>query len=72
MDQTIYAFPTDENADFNNKGMPLRDYFAAKAMQSMIVIDIDSVTDIDAEINGIPETAYMIADAMMKYRNADT
>jgi coenzyme F420-reducing hydrogenase gamma subunit len=38
----------------------------------MIVIDIDSVTDIDAEINGIPETAYMIADAMMKYRDADT
>ena len=64
----VNAFPLK----YVSQGMELRDYFAARAMQSMIVIDIDSVTDIDAEINGIPETAYMIADAMMKYRDADT
>jgi coenzyme F420-reducing hydrogenase gamma subunit len=70
MDLTIYAFPRKDD-HYLNSGMTLRDYFAARAMQSMIVIDIDSVTDIDAEINGIPETAYMIADAMMKYRDAN-
>ena len=64
MDQTIYAFPTDENADFNNKGMPLRDYFAARAMQSFIV------TDTDWGVNQIAESAYEMADKMMEERDA--
>ena len=65
MDQTIYAFPTDENADFNNKGMPLRDYFAARAMQSFIV------TDTDWGVNQIAESAYKMADKMMEERDAN-
>lgn len=64
MDQTIYAFPTDENADFNNKGMPLRDYFAARAMQSLII------TDTDSKMDQIASFAYMMADLMMEERDA--
>ena len=64
MDQTIYAFPTDENADFNNKGMPLRDYFAARAMQSLII------TDTDSKMDQIASFAYMMADIMMEERDA--
>ena len=65
MDQTIYAFPTDENADFNNKGMPLRDYFAARAMQSLVI------THTESEIPIIAGMAYLMADKMMKERDAN-
>jgi hypothetical protein len=65
MDQTIYAFPTDENADFNNKGMPLRDYFAARAMQSLVI------THTESEIPIIAGLAYLMADKMMEERDAN-
>ena len=65
MDQTIYAFPTDENADFNNKGMPLRDYFAARAMQSLVI------THTESEIPIIAGMAYLMADKMMEERDAN-
>ena len=64
------AFPIalkDNNNPFNSdaKGMTLRDYFAAKAMQSFV-----SVWYEDAKNN--PETiakkAYNVADAMLKQR----
>jgi len=60
------AFP---NEGFNGwgepfQGMSLRDYFAAKAMQPLIV----SFTVQD--INWTAKQAYKIADAMMKARNA--
>jgi len=42
------------------KGMTLRDYFAAKAMQALI--------DNDGLFLGIPTQAYEIADAMMEAR----
>lgn len=67
-----YAFPIP-NADFQTfepktvdeyrriqSGMTLRDYFAAKAMSSMV----DSFTD----ENVLAETAYVIADAMLEAR----
>ena len=44
------------------KGMTLRDYFAAKAMQALI--------DNDGLFSVIPIQAYAIADAMMKAREA--
>ena len=47
-----------------NKGMTLRDYFAAKAMQPLIV----SFTVQD--INWTAQQAYKIADAMLKERQA--
>jgi hypothetical protein len=63
------AFPveviyTQENEMFN--GMTLRDYFAAKAMQSM-----NSRPDYDdACAMVIAEDAYALANAMMKARQA--
>jgi hypothetical protein len=63
----IPAFPleiiyTQENEKFN--GMTLRDYFAAKAMQSM-----NSRPDYeDACAMVIAEDAYALANAMMKAR----
>jgi len=56
------AFPIHwENHD---KGMTLRDYFAAKAMQGMMV-------DVYApNFDYIAKTAYEMADAMLKAREA--
>ena len=59
------AFPTTiENLGaYSEKGMDLRDYFAAKAMQKMIWEkgqDLENAKD-----------CYVIADAMMKARKND-
>lgn len=58
-------------------GMDLRDYFAAKAMQALITNEvIHSVTMKEANKAGIPEEfavaqmSFMVADAMMKARQA--
>jgi hypothetical protein len=47
-------------------GMTLRDYFAAKAMQSLIL----SLQGHDDEIPETAEDAYRFADAMIEARNA--
>jgi len=51
----------------SQEGMTLRDYFAAKAMQAIIIAKPEQV-----QIGGWPvyaeETAYLIADAMLKAR----
>ena len=44
-----------------NKGMTLRDYFAAKAMQSLLNYEFSDLQN-DAEV------AYLMADAMLKAR----
>jgi hypothetical protein len=54
------AFPSPNM----NTGMTLRDYFAAKAMQGMMV----EVHDPDC--NYIAEVSYRMADAMMAARSA--
>lgn len=54
------AFPDG----LGKKGMTLRDYMAAKAMQGMMV-DVAQ-----PECNYIAQTAYEIADAMLKAREA--
>jgi hypothetical protein len=58
------AFPNESNAGniWNDKGMTLRDYMAAKAMQALI--------DNDGLFSEIPTQAYAIADAMLKAREA--
>ena len=64
------AFPTGIITDDKgmiiggSNGMTLRDYFAAKAMQPLIVSF--AVQD----INWTAEQAYKIADAMLKARQA--
>jgi len=54
------AFPDG----LGKKGMTLRDYFAAQAMQGLIV-DV-----VQPQYDYIAETAYSMADAMMKEREA--
>ena len=61
------AFPTTKPLDSwgdPNQGMTLRDYFAAKAMQSFL-IDLDCRPD---DLPSIAVCAYMMADAMLKER----
>ncbi len=64
-----YAFPhntvvVDKDGGIieHHRGMELRDYFAAQAMQGMMV----EVQDPDC--NYIAEVSYRMADAMMKAR----
>lgn len=53
---------------YQEEGMTLRDYFAAKAMQAMIsnpqMIDNDS----DSAVNYAASAAYKFSDAMLKAR----
>ena len=61
---SFVAHPTEET--FVAKGMTLRDYFAAKAMQAMIAHP-DSNAEVEASIYA--RGAYVMADAMMKERS---
>jgi hypothetical protein len=64
------AFPTAQYADgvrpsgFDN-GMPLRDYFAAKALQGMM-----TDPNLDMGCNTVATLSYKYADAMMEAREA--
>jgi len=67
------AFPTTKPLEHwgdPNQSMTLRDYFAAKALQGMLVNMI-----LPDDVNNAPEfmakTAYKAADAMMKARDGD-
>ena len=65
------AFPVQsvyiEDQETNSRGMSLRDYMAAKAMQALL-----SNTDwrLDMDIEDTAKAAYMTADAMLKAREA--
>ncbi len=60
-----HAFPLHpEYYDEDCLGMTLRDYFAAKAMQGMMV-DVYA-----SDCDYIAKTAYAMADAMLKAREA--
>jgi hypothetical protein len=68
------AFPTSiDNGHISNQdGMNLRDYFAAKAMQTILAND---ATDEVAEEHGestaifVAQLSYAMADAMMEERD---
>lgn len=64
----IPAFPTvdDRTEDYGTRGMTLRDYFAAKAMQG-IVTDTGWMGNTVSTLAGM---SYEVADAMMKEREA--
>ena len=65
------AFPNEGGPGnlWNEKGMTLRDYFAAKAMQGELACqNVDGGTW--HEINKLAVHAYQIADAMLKAREA--
>ena len=62
------AFPTEvvtTNDGWIHSGMTLRDYFAAKAMQGLL-IGIESGKEHQAAL--IPKIAYDMADVMLKAR----
>jgi hypothetical protein len=61
-DKYLPAFPRDHAHEGHN-GMTLRDYFAAKAMQMLLLDDIDF-----SERIRIAEKAYDFADAMLVAR----
>jgi hypothetical protein len=61
------AFPVPglhENNDYD--GMTLRDYFAAKAMQAILLDPRNESNSYNIDANN----AYMVADAMLKAREA--
>ena len=60
--KNIPAFPNNFTIDAF-KGMTLRDYFAAKAMQALI-----SEPSLTATMDEFANRAYQIADAMMEQR----
>jgi hypothetical protein len=68
--QTIQYFPDDKNAD-EEKGMTLRDYFAAKAMQGLIASPRGTPNGTDATTSWYAKGAYLMADAMLKAREAE-
>jgi hypothetical protein len=58
------AFPVGYNG---HKGMTLRDYFAAKAMQVLIAKMISADSDLVEE--DVALVSYRMADAMLKERD---
>ena len=56
------AFPTQNW--LSSKGMTLRDYFAAKAVQGLLA------SEVNAPLKVFAIRAYAVADAMMEARNA--
>ena len=64
IDKIEYAFPLAD--DTYHEGMTLRDWFAGKAMQSLILA-AQNAKDIDMLSAG----AYQLADAMLKERSKE-
>ena len=64
------AFPTPAH-NLQNDGMTLRDYFAAKAMQGLMVRNWSNHKGTDEELIGVwARSSYTVADAMLKAREA--
>jgi hypothetical protein len=57
------AFPTHKE-----EGMDLRDYFAAKAMQSLISVSTNAIANELITSKNVVDASYQWADAMMKAR----
>ena len=65
------AFPdgsTNEWGNATSGGMDLRDYFAAKAMQSLITISTKAIADELITSKNVVDASYQWADAMMEAR----
>lgn len=60
------AFPLDDGV---HRGMTLRDYFAAKAMQKMLYSErVAGIVGVNLYEHRCAEDAYKVADAMLKAR----
>lgn len=68
----ISAFPIQsvyiEDEATNSRGMTLRDYFAAKAMEAVIINSDRKSTNVEEVDLWVGNYAYIVADAMMKAR----
>jgi hypothetical protein len=64
------AFPRTYNGDGHN-GMTLRDYFASKAMNGLILNGRSMDLSVGVE-NALAELSYRIADAMLAAREAQS
>ena len=53
----------------NEHGMTLRDYFAAKAMEAVIINSDRHLTSIDEVDQWVGNYAYTVADAMLRARD---
>jgi len=67
------AFPTvdaNREEDYGTRGMTLRDYFAAKAMQPLLRANGLSITSPSAggDNHSVARVAYAMADAMLEAR----
>jgi len=62
IDDGVWAFPLSTETQVQQRGMSLRDYFAAKALQALIIRGVTNQPD------QIAERAYEIADAMIAAR----
>lgn len=65
------AFPVSEEAYINDEeGMDFRDYFAAKAMQSIVsgIMDHVDIGFTESQVGQVCVDSYTIADAMMEAR----
>lgn len=60
----VWAFPKGQSDYSENRGMTLRDYFAAKAMQGLLSSPSDP-----ASFEAVGVFAYKVADAMIAERN---
>jgi len=67
MNESAFPYATENNKHDASRGMTLRDYFAAKAMQSITPILYENVEP-DYVYECIAGDAYLLADAMMKAR----
>jgi hypothetical protein len=65
-DTNPQAFPSNQNST----GMSLRDYFAAAAMQGMLANPKLEKQIIQQGQSWIEESAWLVADAMLKAREA--
>ena len=69
-DQTTPAFPQPTGINLSYSGMTLRDYFAARAMESLVqhfLLEKLHLHDNDW-MAGVAMDAYSMADAMLKER----
>jgi hypothetical protein len=68
-DKNTPAFPISGSQYRHTEGMTLRDYFAAKAMQGFIQYSAAKGIYTPPD-NELASTAYQLADAMLKRREA--
>ena len=72
MNESAFPWSVDDGKKIiGNKGMTLRDYFAAKAIQSLMTNFLAKELDLEDPMGwqeGLAMDAYSMADAMLKAR----